>query len=799
MSDLSWRDVEAAKAAGGAAPAQDYYPRQTIVATPPPGYFSGFRIGIQDEGHVVIGPGVVELASHLVISNAEHILEAGEWECTRMANSTYYIYLDANSQFHVSVEVPTWSTDYHSYYHPRLTYRYIGKIITATGSVEAAYVMNMGAAALEDVDKEAVNSLQLVDLAVLTAKLNDLAVTTAKLDDEAVTTDKILARTIVAGDIAAGTITTFEIAANTIVAANIAADTITANEIAAGAITALIAEVYEHLTISATGGWIAGVYAEPSIGDERLYIDRDEMVFQRHNGLGWIDRIRLGNVDGDGDDWKSKFEEQIIVVGTDGPSGASLVGTSDGFEIVIDNAGDNGISIFSSNTSIGMLAFGDSDAGLKGWLSYSHTSDILQLQSSGNMYIYGGTAAATILVKGILSPDAGEDLGTPAYTFADGYINRIRAGAGTAANPSIIGTSDITTGMWFPAASTVALSVGGAEIMRANATGIGIGSASPDVLLHIAKTNATAVLRLERNDTTVGTDDIVARIEAETQDTDNAGVCAKIEAISEDTIGGTGWRFSTGTASALVEAMRIDQYGNVGIHVTDPAEALEIETNMTSTCLQISNSAADGDPYLAFALSGTKKFSIGVDDGDSDKLKIGTTAIGTSTIMTILPTGEVGLGVSPTELFHIYSATDATMKIQAASGNLATIQLLESGAGDVGAYVLYDGNTNYFQIWAGNNPPLERMCISRDTGNVGIGIAAPAAKLHIDQASDTAAIPVLYLDQADISEEMIEFNTTIGVGNAIEAIGAKTLSTTHFIKVTIPGGLTRYLPVGTIA
>lgn len=85
------------------------------------------------------------------------------------------------------------------------------------------------------------------------------------------------------------------------------------------------------------------------------------------------------------------------------------------------------------------------------------------------------------------------------------------------------------------------------------------------------------------------------------------------------------------------------------------------------------------------------------------------------------------------------------------------------------------------------------------SGRLGIGTNSPSAHLHVDQASTTAAQPVLYLDQADISEEMIEFNTTIGVGNAIEAVGAKALTTTHFIKVTLPGALTRYFPVGTIA
>jgi len=51
--------------------------------------------------------------------------------------------------------------------------------------------------------------------------------------------------------------------------------------------------------------------------------------------------------------------------------------------------------------------------------------------------------------------------------------------------------------------------------------------------------------------------------------------------------------------------------------------------------VEIDNTATDGDPTLAFTLSGTSKFTMGVDDGDSDKFKIGTTAIGTGTALTI--------------------------------------------------------------------------------------------------------------------------------------------------------------------
>ncbi len=84
-------------------------------------------------------------------------------------------------------------------------------------------------------------------------------------------------------------------------------------------------------------------------------------------------------------------------------------------------------------------------------------------------------------------------------------------------------------------------------------------------------------------------------------------------------------------------------------------------------------------------------------------------------------------------------------------------------------------------------------------GTLSVGTITKAGALTINQVDASGAIPALFISQTDVSEEMIEFDTTIGVGNAIEAVGAKTLTTTHFIKVTLPGGLTRYIPAGTIA
>jgi len=96
----------------------------------------------------------------------------------------------------------------------------------------------------------------------------------------------------------------------------------------------------------------------------------------------------------------------------------------------------------------------------------------------------------------------------------------------------------------------------------------------------------------------------------------NAGDVTLTHSANTVTVGGGTWATAALTATTITG--------------TD----LTISSATGSSGIKIDNTATDGDPVLAFQLSGTSQFTMGVDDGDADKFKIGTTAIGTGTWFT---------------------------------------------------------------------------------------------------------------------------------------------------------------------
>ena len=104
---------------------------------------------------------------------------------------------------------------------------------------------------------------------------------------------------------------------------------------------------------------------------------------------------------------------------------------------------------------------------------------------TNNIYVYYTSPNTQVVQPG---------QGTVGTTqMADGVT--VNFNDGSAAAPSITNTGDTNTGMFFPAADTIAFAEGGVESMRIDANGnVGIGTSSPEQLLHAYSTSSTATI-----------------------------------------------------------------------------------------------------------------------------------------------------------------------------------------------------------------------------------------------------------------------------------------------------------------
>jgi len=95
--------------------------------------------------------------------------------------------------------------------------------------------------------------------------------------------------------------------------------------------------------------------------------------------------------------------------------------------------------------------------------------------------------------------------------------------------------------------------------------GLGIGQSSPDTLLHLAAIDGSAILRLERDDTSIEDGNIYGVFQWEGQDasTNADGVRANIQVEGADNFGATEMVFNVtaGSSTSLVEILRLKSIG----------------------------------------------------------------------------------------------------------------------------------------------------------------------------------------------------------------------------------------------
>jgi hypothetical protein len=196
--------------------------------------------------------------------------------------------------------------------------------------------------------------------------------------------------------------------------------------------------------------------------------------------------------------------------------------------------------------------------------------------------------------------------------------------------------------------------------------------------------------------------------------------------------------------------------GNLGVGTATPISLLHALENNSATGnsngLTVEQ-AGTGDALHHFLLSGAQRYTMGIDNSDADKFKLGTNAdLGSNNLLTITTTGLVGVGTATpntsavktfNKLIDVASVTDSeiiglNLKVLDGINNRRVGFFLNDASGDYG----FDGAAssglpNFVVQSAGS----EKMRVTSG-GSVGIGVASPTSKLDIATEGSSSTVTI---------------------------------------------------------
>ena len=405
-----------------------------------------------------------------------------------------------------------------------------------------------------------------------------------------------------------------------------------------------------------------------------------------------------------------------------GASGFNLVGTN----IVFSSAPTNGQAFFGIiyATADYLNAGGTFPAGALGAPSITFTSD----EDTG-FYRKGSGDIGIVSNATEVANFDGDGL-----TIAD----------------SIIHSGDTNTKIRFPAADTVTVETNGSEKLRVDSSGkVGIGTASPQRLLHQHVSSSGANYHSFTNDTTgSGSSDGLL-----------LGINLNEEAIFWN-YENTDMRFATNGTDRLI----IDNSGRVGIGTTSPEQLLHVQGTNNGDILSLlrltnAGGSANTEARIEFELGTFFTGYIGQthDSGDAGSLVFGnksSAGAAPTEKMRINKSGNMAIGItSPAARLHIYGNGHYVTTDSGKATNGIHVRGSQGNSGEFGGAISFScGDANSSSAIAavqnsndsdvtglsffthsssdGSADAEERMRID-SSGKVGIGTSSPSAKLEI--------------------------------------------------------------------
>jgi hypothetical protein len=277
---------------------------------------------------------------------------------------------------------------------------------------------------------------------------------------------------------------------------------------------------------------------------------------------------------------------------------------------------------------------------------------------------------------------------------------------------------------------TGATSLGDSQLFD-NGSGVGIGTTSPNGLLHLYKNNSPVVFRLQSASPYAYPGDF---------------------SIQTGGYGSNDFIIYDNTASA--ERLYINSSGNVGIGTTSPSSKLSL---FDSSDLWINISR--GSSFVNIGVDATGTF---YNTNSNHRFLYNA---GSNEAMRILSNGNVGIGTtSPAKKLDIYaSASDIAYFRSNYSGNAQQLLLSSAGSGITLQSQGYLSSTS------------SSLLLNPSGGNVGIGTTSPSNPLTIRKDANSYLLDGLKIERDPSTTSTAIFNAFGGATNIISNSGATSV------------------------